>query len=116
LKPINGKSKRDEKHQFLRPRPRNYSICELVRNWLISFGGKAQLNAKRTDQKGLEMTNRLKNERGKEKNTKNISRTQRVILLPNLGGHKEDSGPPFPLKSWFLHKSQGLVDLSLTST
>jgi hypothetical protein len=29
---------------------------------------------------------------------KNTSRTQRVILLPNPGGHKEDSGPPFPLE------------------
>jgi hypothetical protein len=44
------------------------------------------------------MTNRLKNEREKEKNAKNTSRTQRVILLPNRGGHKEDLGPPFPLE------------------
>jgi hypothetical protein len=29
---------------------------------------------------------------------KNTSRTQRVILPSNLGGHKEDSRPPFPLK------------------
>jgi hypothetical protein len=58
----------------------------------------AQTNAKRTDQNGLETTNRLKNERVKQKNVKNTSRTQRVILLPNPGGHKEDSGPPFPLQ------------------
>jgi hypothetical protein len=31
------------------------------------------------------MKNQLKNERGKEKNVKNTSRTQRVILLPNPG-------------------------------
>jgi hypothetical protein len=42
--------------------------------------------------------NQLKNERGKEKNAKNTSRTQRVILPPNYGGHKEDSGPHFPLE------------------
>jgi hypothetical protein len=42
--------------------------------------------------------NQLKNERGKEKNAKNISRTQRMILPPNLGGHKKDSGPPFSLE------------------
>jgi hypothetical protein len=58
----------------------------------------AQINAKRTNKKGIEKTNQPKNERGKEKNAKNRSRTQRVILLPNPGGHKEDSGPPFPLK------------------
>jgi hypothetical protein len=39
------------------------------------------------------------NERGKEKNT---SRTQRVILPPNHGGHKEDSEPPFPLEIFVL--------------
>jgi hypothetical protein len=44
------------------------------------------------------MTNQLKNERGKEKNAKNTSRTQRVILPPYPEGHKEDSGPPFPLE------------------
>jgi hypothetical protein len=53
---------------------------------------------RRTDQHGLETTNRLKNERGRRKNTKNTTRTQRVILPPNPGGHKEDSGPPFPLE------------------
>jgi hypothetical protein len=31
----------------------------------------AQINAKRTDQKGVETTNQLKIERGKEKNVKN---------------------------------------------
>jgi hypothetical protein len=51
---------------------------------LISFV-IAQINAKRTDQKGLETTNQLKNEREKEKNAKNTLRTQRVILLPNPG-------------------------------
>jgi hypothetical protein len=40
----------------------------------------------------------LKNERGKKKNTKNTSQITRTKLLPNLGGHKEDSGPPFPLE------------------
>jgi hypothetical protein len=44
------------------------------------------------------MTNRLKNERGRRNNAKNTSRTQRVILSPNPGGHKEDSGPPFLLE------------------
>jgi hypothetical protein len=65
---------------------------------LISFDGKAQLNAKRIDHKGLEMTKHIKNERGKEKNAKNTSRTQRVILPPKPGGHKEDSRPSFPLE------------------
>jgi hypothetical protein len=58
----------------------------------------AQINAKRMDKNGLETMNQLKNEREKEKNTKNTSRTQRVILPPNPGGHKEDSGPPFALE------------------
>jgi hypothetical protein len=84
--------------------------------WKGSTHVIAQINAKRTDQKGLEKTNRLKNERGKEKNAKNISRTQRVILPPNPGGHKEDSGPPFPLEILVLTQIQGFVDLSLTST
>jgi hypothetical protein len=53
---------------------------------------------KRTDQNSLETMNQLKNEREKEKNTKNTSWTQRVTLPPNHGGHKEDSGPPFPLE------------------
>jgi hypothetical protein len=35
---------------------------------------------------------------GKENNMKNTSRTQRAILPPNPGGHKEDSGPPFSLE------------------
>jgi hypothetical protein len=60
------------------------------------------------DENGLEMMNRLKNERGKETNVKNTSRTQRVILPPNPRRHKEDSGPPFPLKTWFLHKFKDL--------
>jgi hypothetical protein len=47
---------------------------------------------------------------------KNTSRTQRVILPPNPGGHKEDSGPPFPLEIFILTQIQGFVDLSLTST
>jgi hypothetical protein len=84
--------------------------------WKGSTHVIAQINAKRMDQKGLEKTNRLKNERGKEKNAKNTSRTQRVILPPNLGGHKEDSGPPFPLEILVLTQIQGFVDLSLTST
>jgi hypothetical protein len=29
---------------------------------------------------------------------KNTSRTQRVILPPNPGGHKENLGPPFSLE------------------
>jgi hypothetical protein len=66
--------------------------------WKGSTHVIAQINAKRTDQNGLETTNRLKNKRGKEKNAKNTSRTQRVILLPNPVGHEEDSGPPFPLE------------------
>jgi hypothetical protein len=44
------------------------------------------------------MTKRLKNEWGKEKNMKNTSRTQRVILPPNPGGHKKDSRLSFPLE------------------
>jgi hypothetical protein len=44
------------------------------------------------------MTKHIKNERGKEKNAKNTSRTQTVILPPKPGGHKEDSGPPFPFE------------------
>jgi hypothetical protein len=84
--------------------------------WKGSTHVIAQINAKRMDQKGLEKTNRLKNERGKEKNAKNTSRTQRVILPPNPGGHKEDSGPPFPLEILVLTQIQGFVDLSLTST
>jgi hypothetical protein len=35
---------------------------------------------------------------GKKKNTKNTSQITRTKLLPNPGGHKEDSGPPFPLE------------------
>jgi hypothetical protein len=66
--------------------------------WKGSTHVIAQINAKRTDQNGLEMTNQLKNERGKEKNAKNTLRIQREILPPNPGGHKEDSRPPFPLK------------------
>jgi hypothetical protein len=66
--------------------------------WKGSTHVIAQINTKRTDQKGLETTNQLKNERGKGKNTKNTSRIQRVILPPNPRGHKEDSGPPFPLE------------------
>jgi hypothetical protein len=76
--------------------------------WKGSTHVIAQINAKRMDQNGLETTNRLKNERGKEKSVKNTSRTQRVILPPNPGGHKEDSRPPFPLKTWFLHKFKDL--------
>jgi hypothetical protein len=34
---------------------------------------------------------------GKKKNTKNTSQITTKLLL-NPGGHKEDSGPPFPLK------------------
>jgi hypothetical protein len=45
LKPINGKSKENEKHRFLRPRPRNRPIYLLVRNWWISFGGKILLTS-----------------------------------------------------------------------
>jgi hypothetical protein len=60
--------------------------------------------------------NRLKNERGKEKNAKNTSRTQRVILPSNPGGHKRIWDLLSHFKSWFLHKSQGFVNLSLTST
>jgi hypothetical protein len=74
----------------------------------------AQNNAKRTVQNGLETMNRLKNKRGKMKNTKNTSQNTREILLPNPGGHKEDSGPPFPLKNLVLTQIQGFVDLSLT--
>jgi hypothetical protein len=66
--------------------------------WKGSTHVIAQINAKRTDQKGLETTKRLKNERGKEKNMKNTSRTQRVILPPNPGGQKKDSRLPFPLE------------------
>jgi hypothetical protein len=40
--------------------------------------------------------NRLKNEREKKKNVKNTSQITRIKFLPNLRGHKEDSGPPFP--------------------
>jgi hypothetical protein len=119
LKPINGKLRGNEKHWFLRPRPRNRLIYELVRIWLISFGGKAhviaQINAKKTYQNGLETTNRLKNKRGKRKSAKNTSQNTRAILLQNPGGHKEDSGPPFPLKNLILTQIQGFVNLSFTS-
>jgi hypothetical protein len=50
------------------------------------------------DQNSLVITNQLNNERGKEENAKNPSRTQRVVLPPNPGGHQEDSGPSFPLE------------------
>jgi hypothetical protein len=66
--------------------------------WKDSTHVIAQINAKRMDQKGLETTNRLKNERRKEKNAKNTSRTQSVILPPNPRGHKEASEPPLPLE------------------
>jgi hypothetical protein len=35
---------------------------------------------------------------GKKKNVKNTSQIIRTKLLPNPGGHKEDSGPPFLLE------------------
>jgi hypothetical protein len=38
----------------------------------------------------------------KKKNVKNTSQITRTKLLPNPGGHKEDSGPPFPLEFLFL--------------
>jgi hypothetical protein len=66
--------------------------------WKGSTHVIAQINAKRTDQKGLETKNRLKNERRKKKNAKNTTQITRTKLLPNPGGHKEDSGPPFPLE------------------
>jgi hypothetical protein len=80
--------------------------------WKGSTHVIAQIKIKRTDQNGLETKNQLKNEREKEKNAKNTSRTQRVILLSNPGGHKEDSGPPFPLEILVLTQIQGFVDLS----
>jgi hypothetical protein len=49
------------------------------------------------------------------KNTKNTSQNTSAILLLNPEGHKEDSGPPFPLKNLVLTQIQGFVDLSLTS-
>jgi hypothetical protein len=67
------------------------------------------------DQNGLEMMNRLKNKRRKRKNAKNTSKNIRAIFLLNLGGHKKDSGPPFPLKNLVLTQIQGFMDLSLTS-
>jgi hypothetical protein len=74
--------------------------------WKGSTHVIAQINAKRTDQ----------NERRKEKNAKNTSRTQRVILPPNHGGHKEDSGPPFPLEILVLTQIRWVSGpLSLTS-
>jgi hypothetical protein len=66
--------------------------------WKSSTHVIVQINAKRTNQNGLETTNQFKNERGKEKNTKNTSRTQKVILSLNPEGHKEDTGPPFLLE------------------
>jgi DNA polymerase III psi subunit len=54
------------------------------------------------------MTNRLKNERGKEKNAKNTSITQRVILPLNPEDIRRIRDLLFHLKSWFLHKSQNL--------
>jgi hypothetical protein len=50
------------------------------------------------NQNGLETKNRLKNKRRKKKNVKNTSQITRTRLLPNPGGHKEDSGPPFSLE------------------
>jgi hypothetical protein len=58
----------------------------------------AQIKATRINQNGLETKNRLKNERGKKKNAKNTSQIMRTKLLSNSGGHKEDSGPSFPLE------------------
>jgi hypothetical protein len=58
----------------------------------------AQIKARRTNQKGLETKNRLKNERGKKKNVKNTSQITRTKLIPNPGGHKKDLEPPFPLE------------------
>jgi hypothetical protein len=66
--------------------------------WKGSTHVIAQIKATRMNQNGLEMKNRLKNERGKKKNTKNTSQITRTKLLPNPGGHKKDSGPPFPLE------------------
>jgi hypothetical protein len=43
--PINGKSKMNEKHREKNPRPRINPIYDLVRNGLISFGGKALLTS-----------------------------------------------------------------------
>jgi hypothetical protein len=50
-------------------------------------GSKRSRNDESTQERG-----------GKKKNAKNTSRPQRVILPPNPGGHKEDSGPRFPLE------------------
>jgi hypothetical protein len=37
-------------------------------------------------------------EREGEEEERNTSQIIRTKLLPNPGGHKEDSGPPFPLE------------------
>jgi hypothetical protein len=66
--------------------------------WKGSTHVIAQFKATRTNQNGLETKNWLKNERRKKKNVKNTSQITRTKLLPNPGGHKEDSGPPFPLE------------------
>jgi hypothetical protein len=58
----------------------------------------AQIKATRTNQNGLETKNKLKNERGKKKSTKNTSQITRTKLLLSPGGHKEDSKTPFPLE------------------
>ena len=45
LKPIHEKSKEREKMGFLKPSHKINLIYELVRNWLIFFGGNAQLTS-----------------------------------------------------------------------
>jgi hypothetical protein len=56
----------------------------------------AQIKTTRTNQNGIETKNWLKNERGRRRTRR--THHIRIKLLPNPGGHKEDSEPPFPLE------------------
>jgi hypothetical protein len=113
-----------------RKREKNTSSWDLdqeiawsVSSWGIGwFPSVERLNSrhssnqcKKNGSKGLETTNQLKNERGKEKNVNNTLRTQRVILPPNPGGYKEDSGPTVPLEILVLTQITRISGLSLTS-
>jgi hypothetical protein len=66
--------------------------------WKGSTHVIAQIKKTRMNQNGLEIKNRVKNEREKKKDVKNTSPIIRTKLLPNPRGHKEDLGPPFPLE------------------
>jgi hypothetical protein len=71
---------------------------------LISFGGKAQLTSylkskQKNGSKGSRNDKSTQEQEGEgEEYEEHIKNAKRVILPPNSGGHKEDSGPPFLLK------------------